>query len=320
MNQNKQQIVEPLALPKRFRSALIRLLFWAAVKIGRPFGGIRPHRIVHWLAQVAYGDCKPDREKYKIYRDRYGNKLWLHPHYFIDYQIIAFGIYEPGLHRLFTELVRPGAICLDVGANIGDTTVNLLRLVGSEGRVFAFEPVPHLFRQLEENIALNSLASAVSLHRIALSKETGTSKIGIAEQGYTNQGMAALHNEGPLRFSQTIDIETVTLDDFVQTQKLVRIDLIKIDIQGAESWFFEGGKSTLLRFKPDLLFEVSPSDLKAFGLNSVDLLKSVENLGYNCYYVSKHGKILDLIHIESIGEDFEADEVYCAFQKEFSIQ
>ena len=302
------------------QSAVLKLLFWTAAWIGRPFGGIRPHRIVHWLAQKAYGDCKPDRKQFKVHQDRYGNKLWLHPHYFIDYQIIAFGIYEPALNRLFNQLVKPGATCLDVGANIGDTTVNLMRLVGSNGRVFAFEPVPHLFEKLRDNVALNPLAQSVSSHRIALSKETGFSKIEIATEGYSNQGMAALHHEGPLRFSHTIDIETVTLDDFVQQQNLSRLDLIKIDIQGAEPWFFEGGKSTLLRFKPDLLFEVSPSDLKSFGLTALDLLKSVEDLGYDCYHVSKYGKILDLIQITDITADFEADEVYCSFKKASRIQ
>jgi FkbM family methyltransferase len=289
-----------------------KALFWAAAFLGRPFGGIRPRRIVHFLAKKAYGDSKFDSAHFRVRRDRYGNKLWLHPHFWIDYQIIAFGVYDESLHQLLRNLVKPGAVCIDAGANIGSVTVRLMQLVGEKGRVYAFEPVPDVFQKLQANVALNAHNGAsASLHQLALSRINGHAKLEIADDSYANQGMASLHGEGHPAVCQVVDVATMTLDDFVKQQNLTRLDLIKMDVQGAEAWIIDGGATTLARLKPNLVVEVSAPCLRAFGKSPSELLRSIEAIGYDCFLVSESGEITTLIHANDIEDDFDVADVYC---------
>ena len=290
---------------------MLEFLFWIAAWSGRPVGGIRPRRIVHWLARKAYGDAKPDPKDFRPFRDRNGNQLLLHPHYFIDYQVIAFGLYDAKLHRFLRRVVKPAMTCLDVGANIGCVTTHLSKLVGPSGRVFAFEPVPHLFERLRENIALNDFGQTASLHQLALSREPGRATIKMAHQDCDNQGMASLRNTDHPQLSTALQIQTTTLDDFVRDNSLDRIDLIKMDVQGAEAWVIEGGIKTLRRLQPALLLEVSPYDLRSFGKTSADLLKLLESLGYECYRLKDCGRVGGRVRAGTIGIDFTADDIYC---------
>lgn len=290
---------------------MLKLLFWASVWVGRPVGGLRPRRIVHWLARKAYGGAKPERRAFRVWRDRYGNRLWLHPHYFIDYQVIAFGAYDAPLHRLLKQVVKPGMVCLDVGANIGCVTTHLGRLVAPSGMVFGFEPVPHLFQRLSGNVAASGCAPNTSLHDLALSRECGATTIRVADQDCDNQGMGSLRNTDHPELKATLHIRTVTLDQFVRDRRLKRLDLIKMDVQGAEPWVIEGSVETLRRFHPRLLLEVSPYDLHSFGKTPADLLGTLEALGYEFHRVERSGRIGVRLPGSSLPSDFSTDNLYC---------
>ena len=290
---------------------MLKFLFWIVAWGGRPFGGIRPRRIVHWLARKAYGEAKPDPKDFRSFRDSDGNQLLLHPHYFIDYQVIAFGVYDARLRRFLKRVVKPGMTCLDVGANIGCVTTQLSRLVGPSGRVFGFEPVPHLFQRLKENIALNAFDRVASLHQMALSRETGQATIKAAQEDCDNQGMASLRNTDHPHLRRALEIQTITLDQFVREKHLDRIDLIKMDVQGAEPWVIEGGASTLRRLHPHLLLEVSPYDLRSFGKTATDLLRMLEALGYESYCLKENGGLGKRVLAATTVGDFAADDIYC---------
>jgi hypothetical protein len=74
-----------------------RLLFWCLALAGRPFGGVRPRRLIHWLGSVAFTRA-PHESEFRWFRDRWKNRLLLHPYFFLDRQIIAFGAYDYPLH------------------------------------------------------------------------------------------------------------------------------------------------------------------------------------------------------------------------------
>jgi len=290
---------------------MMKILFWLVAWLGRPVGGIRPRRITHWLARKAYGTAKPVPDDFRLFRDCDGNQLRLHPHYFIDYQVIAFGVHDPKLRRFLKRVVKPGMVCLDVGANIGTVTTLLSKLVGASGRVFAFEPVPPLFGRLKENIALNNFGRVVSLHQLALSKETGLATMKTVQEDCDNQGMSSLQNTDHPHLTTSLKIQTATLDDFVKANHIDQIDLIKMDVQGAEPWILEGGVNSLRRLRPNLVLEVSPYDLRSFGKTSVDLLHSIEALGYECYQLAACGRVGKRILAGTIGSEFLADNLYC---------
>ena len=83
---------------------------------------------------------------------------------------------EPEVQQLLAELIEPGQTVYDVGANIGFFTILCSRLVGPEGRVYAFEPIPQNLAALRHNIELNGLRTSSSSSS-ALSSETGTAEM-----------------------------------------------------------------------------------------------------------------------------------------------
>ena len=257
-------------------SSLSRLAFNLLVPIGKPFGGVRPRRMYHALARRAFTAAEPRR----WYRDRWGHEFHLSPYYWIDRQIIIFGEYDAHLVRLLEHLVRPGSVCLDVGANLGAITLQLARIVGRTGVVHSFEPVGAAFDRLKEHVTRNQASPPVTIHQVALSNQAGTAEIRCPEQGDFNQGTSSLVNDQARELSRTETIQLETLDAFAERHKLTKLDLIKLDIQGAEPLMLRGAETTLRRFRPIIVTEASREDLVGLGMSLGDYITQLEDLGY----------------------------------------
>jgi FkbM family methyltransferase len=290
---------------------MYKSLFWLLARLGRPFGGIRPRRFTNWVAEKAYGRFIPAESDLRWYEDRAGSFYLLHPFFLIDRQIIAFGAYDAQTVSFIDRYVRPGMTCLDVGANFGAITIPLARRVGPSGRVYAFEPVPHLFDRLRRNVEKNSYADIVRAHRIALSDRTGEVVMRMAEPGFPNQGMGSIVHAPLTEVAVEKSIATTTLDEFVRREKLDRIDFVKLDIQGAEPLFLRGSTTALREYRPDLLLEISPSDLSGLKLTGRDLLRQLEALGYGMNVLTPTGRIGHPVSADSIGEEFTSNAVLC---------
>jgi FkbM family methyltransferase len=287
------------------------VLFWLLVWVGKPFGGVRPRRITHWLARKAYGNAKVQPSDLRVYRDRYGLKFLLHPHFHIDYQIIAFGIFDDYLANYIDKHIREGSVCLDVGANMGIMGLYLARKVGPTGAVHCFEPVPHVFQRLEQHVKCNNMQSIVHLHRLALSNHSGKMSMSIADPDSINQGMGSIVSQGSGNLSARIDIDVATLDEFSLRMGWERLDFIKIDIQGAEPLFFEGAVRTLRKFRPDFVMEVSPEDLIGLGKTSRDLFRQIEEIGYKIFTLQHNGEIGGQLRADEIPENYASSGVLC---------
>ncbi len=285
--------------------------FQLLARVGKPFGGIPPRRITHWLARKAYGKRKVFASDFRWHRDRYDNEFLVHPHFLIDYNIIAFGIYDPQTANYIDKHVRPGMVCLDVGANIGVVSLHLARRTGVTGVVHCFEPVPHVFRRLQQHVERNQFQSIVRLHAIALSDQTGTISMSITDEDSSNQGIGSVALQNDDALDGRIDVRTMTLDEFAETSRLERLDFAKIDIQGAEPLFLQGGERTLARFRPDLLMEVESTYLAALGKSSADLLRQVESMGYAVFALRDDGGIGDRLRPDEISPDFSSYAIVC---------
>jgi FkbM family methyltransferase len=292
-----------------------KLLFWLLAWGGRPFGGIRPRRLTHWAAKKAYGTARPVPSDFRWYRDRYGSEFLLHPHYYLDYNVIAFGTYDARLARLIERRVRPGMVCLDVGANIGVVALHLARRVGPSGAVHCFEPVPGICQRLREHVERNDLGSIVHVHPVALSDTDGKAVIHVADDFSANQGQSSLVNADRVRLPNPVTIPTMTLDEFVRREGLGRIDLIKVDIQGAEPLFLKGAAAALQRLRPDLCLEISPEDLAGLGQTSRDLLRQIEEMGYRVFRVTDGGDLGDRVRWDAVPADYADDLVFCTFRE-----
>lgn len=289
---------------------LYGILFHVLRVVGRPIHGIRPRRIYHWLARRAWTGTAVTEEQFRWYRDRWGFRFRLHPWYHIDRNIIAFGAHEPEMLEFLRPRLRRGQVCFDVGANLGQVTVHMAAAVGSSGRVYAFEPVPRIMARLECHVRANGLEDVVEYCEGAMSDREGTAVFSMPAAGFGNQGVGSLLGQSIPTPAQDLRVRTITLDGFVESRGIERIDLMKIDIQGAEPLLLEGGRETLGRLSPDLIIEVSPDDLRIAGSDSRQLLLTIEAFGYEIYEIVGQ-EATRRLHAREVSPGYSADNVFC---------
>lgn len=199
----------------------------------------------------------------------------------IDFSIFLVGAFERSTVNTLQKLARPQSVVFDIGANIGAHTLGLARSVGPAGRVFAFEPADFAFEKLKRNLALNpELDSRTSAHQILLAAKPSAK---LPEKIYASWPLLAsepVHPKLRGRLLTTSKARVDTLDHFSERERLTRVDLIKIDVDGHEVPVLMGGAKTLARFQPTLLMEMSPyvQDEQKHGFDA--LVSLLRDAGY----------------------------------------
>ncbi|HEY7157299.1 MAG TPA: FkbM family methyltransferase [Gemmataceae bacterium] len=177
--------------------------------------------------------------------------------------------------RLARAVLPPDGVFLDVGANVGLHTLAVARhLAGGGGAVVAFEPHPVNHRLLADNIRQNHLRHVVA-ENLGLAEAPET-LIGTASADGGNWSLAS---RGNYRF----EVELVRLDDYLQANPVPRIDLMKIDVEGAEVRVLRGARKTLERFRPLIVFEVCPAWLAKMQTNPTELFTELVGHGYSIH-------------------------------------
>jgi FkbM family methyltransferase len=185
---------------------------------------------------------------------------------------------EPRTIVAMKQLIHVGMTVFDVGANIGYYSLLAANLVGPAGQVHSFEPTPLVVQRLKENIALNDLSSRVTVNAVAVG----------AAVGMIDFHMHSDDSEGNSMFSSEQHVETVcvpviTLDRYIHDRGIGCVDLMKIDIEGAELLALEGAAELLAREDAPLLtVEFNPSALSSAGTSPLQLKSSIEAFGYRC--------------------------------------
>jgi FkbM family methyltransferase len=158
------------------------------------------------------------------------------------------------------------AVSLDVGANIGFYTVPLaIRAKAIGSRVVAVEPVASNAEWLRYNLALNGCMGVAEVLELALGKKFGEAEIVLADDflagGVVGNATIGSRFYGPQFSRATVQLDT--LDRIWRSKP--RIDIIKLDIEGYETDFLEGGRETIAAHRPVLLIEVNPWHPSALG-------------------------------------------------------
>jgi FkbM family methyltransferase len=181
---------------------------------------------------------------YKMYLDT--NDTGFGSHVLLD------GYWEAWLTVFFARQVRPGMRVVDVGANFGYYTLLFGALVGPAGHVFAVEPNPVVLPKLRRSVELNGLAGRTTIIAAAAGAEDGEATLFVPHGEPKNSTIVATA-DGIAREAGTIHkVPRIKLD---QVAAAARIDLIKIDAEGAEQDILAGMESILRRDKPCLLLE-----------------------------------------------------------------
>jgi FkbM family methyltransferase len=172
----------------------------------------------------------------------------------VQRQIYFQGVYEPVEAYVFTRLLRLGSVVIDAGANVGQYTLLAASVVGPSGEVHSFEPVPRSFDRLQRNVEANRVANA-RLNRVALWSEATELHFGLATEE-VNDGSysvgSADHSLVPVASAPAL-----RMDDYARGNGIRQVDLIKMDIEGAEAAALQGMKDVIARDHPPILLEVN---------------------------------------------------------------
>ena len=174
----------------------------------------------------------------------------------VDWQTIFSPGYERHLGELFAAVVHEGNTVIDVGANVGAHTLSLAHLVGTSGKVLAFEPNPRIHTKLMRNIDLNGFQHRVKAEQMALGFVNGSIELRVPKstsREASNPGMASiLALETP---HDLVSVSMIRLDDYLEDNGVSQIQLVKMDVQGFEQPVFQGMIASLLAYRPILIFE-----------------------------------------------------------------
>ncbi len=200
----------------------------------------------------------------------------------VQRHIYFLGSYEVVESYLFSQMIRPGFIVLDIGANIGQYSMLASKLVGESGRVFAFEPVPANFNRFRNHISLNDLKNVVAC-QLAVWHESTTVNLGLHESNDIEKNNGSFAIGGSV---SNVNAQSVVIDEFIDNNHIDRVDFIKMDIEGAEGYAIRGMIKTLKRDKPPILMELNRDACALMGYDPQifwDLL--VHQLGYKAWVV-----------------------------------
>ncbi len=209
-----------------------------------------------------------------------GIRMYLDARDLVPRNIIANGVYEPVTTTTIEDRLPVGGTFLDIGAHIGFHSLKAAKKVGLEGHVISVEPNPDTLRELKQNVAASE-ARQIAIHPVACSEREGT--LELFAGSLANTGMSSLSKktaEADGVSGRRFEVRSRPLDDIVKEAGLARVDVIKIDVEGAEMFVLKGARQTLERFHPFLVMEVKEEQLTAMGTSSAAVLALLRELGY----------------------------------------
>jgi FkbM family methyltransferase len=196
-----------------------------------------------------------------------------------------YGVFEPAVTDILAALIKPGDTVFDVGANFGLYTLLAARQCGSEGKVYAFEPDPRNIARLRTNVQANDW-TWINIVPKGLYHHAGTQEFFLANKNGKNLGTSSLI--GNATGQKGLEIELTTVDEFTAAQGIKRINVLKMDIEGAELGALRGATTSLQKQIIDrILLEFHPSILGAE--KSVEIFDLLSSCGYRGWYLRESG-------------------------------
>jgi len=187
---------------------------------------------------------------------------------------------------VFLRTLRPGDTVFDVGANVGLYTQAMAEIVGPRGMVHAFEPVPPTFDTLSQRFTDRRRWFNVHLHRLVVSDRPGSVEM-ILPGSDSGQASLRHHHEAAWTAAEPsteYPAEATTLDAFVAKHPM-RVDFIKIDIEGAELLALRGADRLVTGQHPILFIEVWERWIADFGYSAGALADFFEQHGYDRFVI-----------------------------------
>ena len=193
--------------------------------------------------------------------------------------------YEPNVTAIFLDRLRPGMHVLDIGANIGWYTMLSASLVGPSGSVTAIEPNPDSAKLLEASRRANSFDNVIVL-QVAAGREPGL----LVLHGSYGDAMTLATPDDAAALTNATTVPSFRVDDLIPREK--KIDLVKIDVQGAEYNAVLGASELIKRWHPTIVSEFSPSMMPGIsGVDGGEYLRFLLGFGYKIAVIEGDGTL-----------------------------
>jgi FkbM family methyltransferase len=222
-----------------------------------------------------------------------GVSMLLDPEDFVSRTILETGHWEARSWAYVERNLPVGGTLVDVGAHIGYYSLKGARAVGPKGHVIAIEPNPDTLRSLRDNIQ-SSGANVITVEPVACSDSEAVVDLFAAAR--SNTGETSLSRENAQQAGAVGHVYRVRarpLDAVVEEAGLSRIDVIKIDVEGAELLVLRGARQTLARYSPAVIVEVVEKQLQAMGASSAAVQQFLSSQGY-----TPRGRVGDNVEFE----------------------
>ena len=254
--------------------------------------GLTKYSFVRKVKNYSYLNLQTD------YAEVFGNKLFLSKKG-LGLSVSHYGTYEELEAKIMEEKIETGNIVVDIGANIGLHTLNMARIVGNTGQVFAFEPDPSNFEILKKNVKINNYKNII-LEQKAVGDKHGRATLYQSDNPINHRIFPQIE-----RATNQVQVELTNLDNYFDSDMIDKINFIKIDVEGMEFGVLKGMKNILKNNKKiKILFEFVPKDTIEAGFIPIELLDYLTSNGFKLYcmdektkkllYVSNNEEILRL--------------------------
>lgn len=217
-------------------------------------------------------------------------------------------IHEEATTELFKKIVKKGDVVVDLGANIGYFTLLAAKIVGEEGRVYAFEPEPRNFKYLGKNIELNGYNNIVPVHK-AVSDRSGKTKLFICSYDtghHTINQYEGIRVQKPNLIEEKevyVEIETTTLDEFFEKREQ-SISVIKMDVEGAEMLALSGMNKMISQSEDLKMFiEFFPLFIEKMGSSPREFVrKLIEDYKFSVFIIGQDydARNRELLRVKSV--------------------
>jgi FkbM family methyltransferase len=204
-------------------------------------------------------------------------------------QIWLFKSFEPDETHFFSNIIKADDTCFDVGGNVGFFSL-LMAKHAHQGKVHVFEPIPLNAAMIRTNAKLNSFGN-VTINNVAVGSGEGTVNFSVS----IDSAFSSMRATGRIAEAQSIDVPLITLDKYVERSALSRVDIMKVDVEGAEDMVLVGGSALLsdpARRPRMVLLELFDENLIPFGTSVGTIVERMIAFGYSANVLGHGGRHL----------------------------
>lgn len=259
----------------------------------KPFQGVLRHTYQKYL--------KSNEKNRTLIKEVNGINYELDLTEVIDAAIFYSDSREPATSKALAILCKPGDIVFDIGANVGSHSLPIAKSVGSTGKVYAFEPVPWALNKLNRNISLNAFNN-IKVEPIALSDAPDDNAEFSLRASFKTTSQIPVNADGSLNDNwwnacEKVKVKVETIDNFVKTNNIKKVNLIKLDVDGFEAKVIKGATKVLTEYGPDIIMELAPSWISAKGDDVGAVINSLISIGYHFFDEATFKKITNISEI-----------------------